>query len=44
MCTQLGVRAVDNPGSYLGISMMVGRRKVAKFKFLVDKVDQMLQN
>ena len=44
VCDQLGVRAVNNPGDYLGMPMMVGRRKVAKFKFLLDKIDQKLRN
>lgn len=44
VCSQLGVCAVNNPGNYLGMPMMVGRRKVSKFKFLLEKIDQKLQN
>lgn len=43
VCNQLGVVVVQNPGKYLGMPMCVGRRKVATFSFLAEKVEQKLQ-
>lgn len=39
VCDQLGVAAVQNPGKYLGMPMFVGRKKIAKFSFLAEKVE-----
>lgn len=43
VCDQLGVRDINTPGNYLGMPMIVGRRKVSTFRFLVGKVEQKLQ-
>lgn len=43
VCQQLGVREVQNPGKYLGMPLIVGRRKFATFNFLVEKIDQKLE-
>ncbi|KAL8120291.1 hypothetical protein AgCh_017451 [Apium graveolens] len=43
VCDLLGVREVNQPGTYLGMPMVVGRRKVSTFKFVVGKVEQKLQ-
>lgn len=39
----LGVREVHEPGNYLGMPMNIGRRKIANFSFLVERVEQKLQ-
>lgn len=44
VCNELGVNEVQQPGKYLGMPMFVGRRKVAEFSFLSEKVNQKLQN
>lgn len=43
VCAQLGVREINIPGNYLGMPMIVGRRKVSTFKVLVGKVEKKLQ-
>lgn len=43
VCEAVEVREVDVPGKYLGIPMMVGRRKNEVFNFLSDRVRQKLQ-
>ncbi|XP_017248940.1 uncharacterized protein LOC108219886 [Daucus carota subsp. sativus] len=43
VCEQLGVNEAQNPGRYLGMPMYVGRRKVATFSFLSDKISKKLQ-
>lgn len=43
VCTQLGVREVQEPGNYLGMLMRIGRRKVSSFSFLLERVEQKLQ-
>lgn len=43
VCMQLGVVEVQMPGNYLGMPMSIGRRKVASFVFLLDRIEQKLQ-
>ncbi|XP_074347622.1 uncharacterized protein LOC141686487 [Apium graveolens] len=43
VCAQLGVREINTPGNYLGIPMIIGRRKASTFRFLLEKVEQKLQ-
>lgn len=43
VCEQLGVNVIQTPGTYLGMPMCIGRRKVATFSFLTDRVKQKIQ-
>lgn len=42
-CDKLGVTEIDKPGNYLGMPMVISRNRVATFSFLLDRVDQKLQ-
>ncbi|XP_074352094.1 uncharacterized protein LOC141691256 [Apium graveolens] len=43
VCAQIEVNEVQAPGKYLGMPMVIGRKKVATFKFLLDRIEQKLQ-
>lgn len=43
VCSQLGVREVQEPGYYLGMPMNIGWRKMGSFSFLVERVEQKIQ-
>lgn len=43
VCEQLGVNTLQHPSRYLGMPMFIGRRKVATFSFLADKVEKKLK-
>lgn len=40
----LGVVEIQMPGKYLGIPMMIGRKRVAEFAFLQERVEKKLQS
>ncbi|XP_074356529.1 uncharacterized protein LOC141696263 [Apium graveolens] len=42
VCTHLGVSDQQNPSNYLGMPMLVGRKKNETFSFLVERVQQKL--
>lgn len=43
ICSKLEVREAKSPGKYLGMPMVIGRRKASTFNFLFERVDQKLQ-
>lgn len=43
VCSKLGVKEAKHPGKYLGMPMIIGRRKVLAFNFLFERVEQKLQ-
>lgn len=44
VCQVLGVKEASSPGKYLGLPIHIGRNRTAKFNFLVERVDQKLQD
>ncbi|XP_074371302.1 uncharacterized protein LOC141712314 [Apium graveolens] len=40
VCEQLGVNVIQTPGTNLGMPRCIGRRKVATFSFLTERVQQ----
>lgn len=42
VCDQLGVNEHQKPGKYLGMPMIIGRKKSETFSFLLERVQQKL--